>query len=192
MNKDCYDWISAKMEYMTGSCRLEDIAKKYNIPFSSIRKRSADEAWKSQRVDNMKKVQETAQEFFNEKAANAHANNLEREFKIAQKISDLLEKATNEQIEVPTLDEFGNPSSKIDIAALEKVAKILKQIEEVKRSICGLTTAQEDRLYNLNIKRLEIEEKRLRNDTGEDEEGGGVLILPESNPINEDGGGSYE
>lgn len=175
------------MEYLTGAYSLEEVSEKYKIPFSTLRKRSAAESWKKQRVENVKAVQEAAQESYNQKAAEKMAANLDREYKILEKLSELLEKASNEQLEAQTLDEYGNIKTAVDMNALMAAAKILKEIEAVKRSICGITTRHEDRLYDLNREKLDIEKKRLARESGDEDEGGGVLFLPdqESGEANE-------
>ena len=173
------DWNAAKIEYMTGTATLEDISKKYEIPLSSLKKKASRDGWRKQKIAEFEKVQAEAQKQFNTASAERLVKNLDREYKIAERISELLDKATAVQIEVVTLDSDGEPCTKIDLAALNVAAKILKEIEAVKRSIGGMTTTQEDRVYNLNKERLEIERKRLERDTDEDDEGGGVLILPE-------------
>ena len=166
------------MEYLTGACTLESISEKYGIPFSTLRKRAANESWKKQRNENVKAVQEEAQDICNGKAAKELAANLKREYKIVERLSKLLEKASREQLEIQSLDENGNAKTIVDMTALMTAAKILKEVEAVKRSICGITTKQENRMYDLNREKLDIEKKRLERETGDEDEGGGVLFLP--------------
>ncbi len=155
------------------------MSEKFGVSQAAIKAHSAAEDWKGKKKTYINSLHREAQARAKEEMIEDLADNLNREVKIACKISELLDRATSEQMEIWTLNADGESESRVDIAALEKAAKILKQIEEVKRSLCGLTTVQEDRVYTLNKERLEIERERLKRDTGDEEEGGGVLILPD-------------
>ena len=174
-----YNWNAAKIEYITKECTLEDISEKYGIPISTLRKHSAREEWRGQKGAHLLNIQRKAQEEFSSKAVDEIVKSLDREYRIAERISELLEIATAQQTEILTLDENGEPKTKVDLAAVSQVAKILRDVEAVKRSIGGITTKQEDRLYDLNREKLEIEKKRIARELEEEDEGGGVLFLPD-------------
>ena len=178
MNVDLCKKDLCKKDYLTGEYTLKELAEKYKVGFSTLKKYSSEEDWVGQRAAFLKGVHEEARQEFINKEIGAIEDCLTAEYRIARKLSSLLEKAANEQCEVETLNADGEVVCKVDITAVNLVARTLKQVEEIKRSIVGVTSIQEDRVYDLNKERLDIERKRLERDSDEDDEGCGVLILP--------------
>lgn len=46
------DWVAIKTEYVTGEDSLQELAQKYGISQSTLRKRSANESWVEQREEH--------------------------------------------------------------------------------------------------------------------------------------------
>ncbi len=181
MNNDIL--ASARAEYVSGVYNLRELSEKYGLSLSKLKRESARGGWAGQRQENLKTLQEKAQHFYGGMLTGSYVKSLDREYRIAERISELLEKATAEQMEVIDVNGDGEQVSRVDIGALEKALKILKQVEEVKRFIGGFTTVHEDRQFMLNSEKLELERQRLNFGSAAEEveeaEYCGVVILPE-------------
>ncbi len=169
------DWNEIATEYITSDCNLPQLCKKYGIPYSTMLKQAAKGKWVDRRRGAAVSVVDEATERYKEEMSQV----IDAEFTITQRLTELLKKAAAEQLEIQTLDEDGLPVTRVDLAAVTAAARALKMIEEVKNSLMKATTAQEDRIFVLNAERLEIERERLKRDTDDEDEGGGVLFLPE-------------
>lgn len=52
------DWNAIKAEYIAGGTTYKELAKKHNVPFSSLMKKGADEGWKKLRKKAGRKTEE--------------------------------------------------------------------------------------------------------------------------------------
>ncbi len=134
-----------------------------------------------------------------DRAAARIANELDKEYAIADQLADVLARAladdqqfnrhlVNTKIKTEVMDAqtvTEKQFDKIDMRAVEAAVKSLQGIETVKRRIKGILTEPEKRRDELDREKLELDKKRT--DKGEaDETEYGVVILPEIDPEPDD------
>lgn len=67
------DWVAIKTEYVTGKASLQELAGKYGLSQSTIRKRSASEQWVEQREEHRNNVETLTEQKTAEKIADAES-----------------------------------------------------------------------------------------------------------------------
>lgn len=191
-----YDWNKLKMEYVTDpEMSLRKLAKKHHIREKTICDKSSAEGW----FATKKKHQEEVTARAIAKVATKQVNALAKELESVEKLSDILSKALldeqqfNRYIVNETVSDQGSSMSTsnekifeaLDTRRLREAASTLKLIEEMKRSMLNIQKMSEVNRELREQRRLEMEEERLKmeqqrmNLGTEDEDGHGILILPE-------------
>lgn len=184
-----YDWAAIKAEYISSSISLRDLAAKYGIPWSTLRDRAGKERWAEEREKARNKlVTRTVQKTVN-RASTRIAKNLDKELAIADRLSDLLTRALEDdqqfnrhiitqkmrldKIEIQTATE--KQFDKFDMASFNQATKSLQAIEDVKRRIHGILTEPEKRRDKLDRERLDLDKKRAKLDSDDEEDEHGVI-----------------
>jgi len=185
------DWNKIKAEYITTNTSYAKLSQKHGVPQSMIRKRGAAEEWVKQRNDFRTKTVTKAVS----KASVNQSNILFKELMLASKISAVLERALKDAEQfnryIVTVGNANGPTEvlekvfkKVDTKALKEIAEILRIVEDLKRRMNNMLTAQdlqkiklEQEKLQINREKLEIEKVKL---SGADlnDEGTGVVELP--------------
>ena len=172
MPRSKYDWDNIRTEYITSDLSLKDISDKYGVSQRLVNTKSAEQGWVDQRKKYNAKVVEKAVN----KVATKRANQLAKEFTIADNISNVLKKALDDAeqfnryiidtttrvdgTEIRTSEE--KTFEKVDMRALKDAAAALRLVEEMKRSMAGILRVEEINRNRREEKRLKLEEEKLQ------------------------------
>lgn len=150
------DWKKIRAEYINGGISYEALAKKHGVPYDTLKRRAREGKWRALKLEN---DQKSAQ-------------------KVIEKLSD----------------KEARQTVSIDRAADKLIERIFKMIEDEEnpltpQSIKSLTSALEDLKRTKGIKSKKDQEEqdariaKLRREAGigDEEEGGGVIVLPDAN-----------
>lgn len=155
------DWKKIKTEYITTDISQRKLAKKYGVSESALAKKSIKEEWFKQRKQNYSKT--TAKAI--EKASNNEAKEISAELRVANKLIQAIEKALDDEM------VLANTQS------LNYLANALSKASSTKRVITGEYNEKERDAYNLNLRKVEADEKRANNESNEDKTI--TLVLPD-------------
>lgn len=178
------DYNKIKIEYITGNISYKDIAKKYGIAPSTLTKKARREGWYKQKVQHNQSIVTKAVR----KAANQQAEIFAKELVTLGKISKVLDKALEdvEQFQryiVQEREKYDEPVyidgkpvverqwveaktlEKIDTKALKETAETLKLVEQMKRSMEGILSIEQQKSLEMQAERLQLEKRRV--DQGE-------------------------
>lgn len=166
-----FDWNAIRAEYITGQISQRDLCTKYGVSYSKLGEIARKEKWTEQKRKYEEKVFEKAIQ----KQCNREANRLAKELAVADKISDVLVKAFEDEQQFNryvVTEGLGMGQSetsekifdKVDTRALREAAATLKMVEQLKRSIEGLLTLQERNALNIAERRMALDEKRADAD----------------------------
>ncbi|MBO5299031.1 MAG: hypothetical protein J6B51_03010 [Clostridia bacterium] len=177
-----YDWTEVKLLYITSNKSIREVAEHFGIPEATVRSRAQKEKWSEGRSEHRQNVIEKA----SKKIANSAAKRLAKEYRVATKLTGILQKALKDDNQfcryIVTEGYDGELQTKekifekIDMQALSAAAKVLKQTVDIKRTIGGYLNDAEQESADIALRKLELEEKRGGFNT--DDEGGGVIELP--------------
>ena len=187
------NWEKIKVEYITTDISLRKLAKKYDIPYSNISRRSANEEWVEQRHRYKAKVTSKTVE----KNANREANRLARLMDTTSKAIDVAVKAfgdadqfnryiverrekyafptTGEDEEDPNLIAEKTWSeeqvyAKIDTKALKDMTAVLKDLTALMRDFYNMPTPAQAEAQRIAAERLELDKRKVENDEVTDTE----------------------
>ena len=167
-----YDWNVLKTEYVTTNISLKDLAQKHGIRKQTVYKRSAEGGWVEARKKHLKKVSDKAIS----KVGTKQANQLAKEARIAERLSDALDKALEDTLQfnrhlVDTRTKMGGTEiqtveekvyDKVDMRALKDAAQTLKLVEEMKRSLYNIQKMDEINKEKREQRKLEMDEEKLK------------------------------
>ena len=166
-----HDWTKLKTEYVTSDISLRKLAEKYGIRRATVEQHSKDEGWVAARKKHVASVGAKA----SAKIATKQANALAKELAIADKISNVLQKALDDAEQfnryvVETRTQSGDAMiqeteervfQKVDMRALKDAASALKMVEEMKRSMANIMKPEQINREKREARKLELEEERL-------------------------------
>lgn len=90
------DWAKIRAEYVNGSISLADLAKKYGVKISTLKKHSAEEKWSEERQKKRKSKADKVVNKLHDKDVNQTVKEIERCCKAAGKLIDKINKAINQ------------------------------------------------------------------------------------------------
>lgn len=90
------DWAKLRAEYVNGSISLADLAKKYGVKISTLKKHSAEEKWSEERQKKRKSKADKVVDKLHDKDVNQTVKEIERCCKAAGKLIDKINKAINQ------------------------------------------------------------------------------------------------
>lgn len=170
---DMADWNKIKTEYITTDIGQRKLAEKYNVAVSTINHRSKAENWYEQKLQYTNDVVTEAVN----KSKIEEAAFLAKELEFANELVKLLSKT----IEDETFDahtSFGEAIENTkDTKKILEAANAMEKLVRMKRTITGSRNKREQEEYALQVRKLDIEEKRATKDDIEDREI--ELILPD-------------
>ena len=148
------DWSQIKTEYVTGTCGVRDLAKKYHVSQDSICRRSKAEGWVEQRKRNQSRV-----------SAELEQKAVERIIDRASKMQTAADLLTDRFLDAITNMDLDN------VQALKQVASALKDLREIQ----GLNrTALDIEEQKARIEALKAKSNMQEEDNGET----GIILLP--------------
>ncbi len=180
-------WIKIQQDYIETGTTYRELAEKYNVSSSTLRKKAASCNWKEKRkeVAERQRAEKKIEEQIKEQ--------MEAERKPLEKVPVIVPLKHVERVERIPLDPIGDKERYAQL-----VDEMLNRVEDAicvvdvhnAASVKMLTAALKDlrELKNLNKTELDIEEQKariakLKSDTRivETEESGGVVFMPVMN-----------
>ncbi len=180
-------WIKIQQDYIETGTTYRELAEKYNVSSSTLRKKAASCNWKEKRkeVAERQRAEKKIEEQIKEQ--------MEAERKPLEKVPVIVPIKHVERVERIPLDPIGDKERYAQL-----VDEMLNRVEDAicvvdvhnAASVKMLTAALKDlrELKNLNKTELDIEEQKariakLKSDTRivETEESGGVVFMPVMN-----------
>ena len=152
------DWNKIKTEYITTDISQRDLAKKYNVPYSTLRDRCKADGWYAEKKQFRSKVVADAKE----QIATSKTEQLLEEYNIAC--------AFIKMIELSVLEDNYHYAGKLDTKRVNEAANALTKFMEIKRIIKGHQTLQEQQSHEIAMRRLELEEQKVSKDKDADKE----------------------
>ena len=152
------DWPKLKSEYVTTAISTRALAKKYGLAYSTVARRAANEAWSEARREfESTYVSEVEQKVV--KATSDKATDLlSRELRIAEKLSEIIEK------------KILTEGEDISTYAIKNYANTIKILEQVKRSITGQNTDAQERTLKIAEQRLQMDKTKSEREDSTDTE----------------------
>lgn len=151
------DWPKLKTEYVTTAITTRALAKKYGLAYSTVARRSANEAWsEARRAFESKYVSEVEQKVV-KATSDKTTELLSRELRIADRLSELIENKLAEE-------------KNISPNAIKEYANTIKILEQVKRSITGTNTDAQERTLKIAEQRLQMDKDRADREENTDTE----------------------
>lgn len=161
-----FDWAQIKMEYITGNIGQKALANKHGVSLNVLKKYATKENWVEEKRKYALKVVEKAVQ----KEVNRQANALAKELQAADKMSDVILKALGDdkQFNRWIVTEGGDGYTitdekvfeKVDMRSMKDAVATLKMIEQLKRSVQGLLTLQEETQRDIALRKIALEEKK--------------------------------
>lgn len=152
------DWPKLKSEYVTTAISTRALAKKHGLAYSTVARRAANEAWSEARREfESTYVSEVEQKVV--KATSDKATDLlSRELRIAEKLSEIIEK------------KILTEGEEISTYAIKNYANTIKILEQVKRSITGQNTDAQERTLKIAEQRLQMDKTKSEREDSTDTE----------------------
>ena len=152
------DYSKLKKEYLRGNISYRELAKKYNVPFGTLRKVAAKEQWTQLRTQTRTKADTKIIDAISNKNANIDTKYFDIVDKLLDKASEVIE----------LMPEWS-------IVSLKDMATTMKYLKECK----GVKSDADMREQEARIRNLQ---RQAEKDVGEDKPSG-VLILPSISEI---------
>lgn len=174
------DYSKLKIEYITGDISYQALADKYGIARATLSKKATKEGWHKEKVKHNENVVKKAVR----KAENEQAKVFAKELVTLGKITKVLDKALDdaeqfqryvvqkkEKYDVPVkedgkfiIEKQWNETEtfdKVDTKSLKEVAETLKLVEQMKRSMQGILSIDQQKSLEMQAQRLELEKRRV-------------------------------
>ena len=204
-----YDWGAMKAEYISDpQSSLRKIAEKYGVNRSAVGNKAKAENWFATKTEHQSRIVDETVTEVGLKHKDALKQELESVMNISDRISSVLKEDPAQfnryvtQTEEPKILTSGKVSrvgvykyveerilQKVDTKAVKDMVQSLKMIEDMKRSMLEIQTANERQKLEIEREKLELEKERialerernaLRNgNVGDDNERYGVVLMPE-------------
>lgn len=169
-----FDWVKIKTEYITGNIGQKALAKKYGVSANILQKRARTEKWVEEKKKFAVKVVEKAVQ----KEVNRASAELAKELRAADMASDVILKALEDskQFNRWIVTEAGDGWTitdekvfeKVDMRSMKDAVATLKMIEQLKRSVQGILTVQEEHQRDIALRKIALEEKKAEAEEATD------------------------
>ena len=200
-----YDWELISTDYIQNSgMSLTDISEKYGVTFATVKKHSSAEGWVAARKKYQKKLRQKVGQKVDPKKVDNLAELVKASDIVQQKILSTLQDDPaqfHRHIVSHNKDDEEEVLELLNYGAMKDMMRVIKDIEDVKRSILSIEKEDTESKRQLEREkfefekemarqRLELEKERIalereRNalrsqnmNTG-DEESYGIVLLPE-------------
>ena len=190
------DWEQIRTEYITTKITYEKLAKKYSVPYGTLKDRAQREKWFTAKKKTQEKVVRNAVKKIASRKASRIIKELDPALLAAEKINQLVLDTLKDDKQfkrhlVQTKERKGNKSSftevwdveerefdVVDTKRLRDLAAALKISKELQRLLEGLVDPGTEKKLAVERERLELEKTKAGIGDGEDDETG-IVILPE-------------
>lgn len=187
------DWAKIRAEYVNGTISLDELAKKYNVSQSAVKKRSANGKWSEERRKKAKKKADKVAEKLHDKDVKQTVKDIERCCKAAGRLIDKINKGIEEvdkDIYISTEEKvFENTETKSDDGSTDIIkTKQKRQIRTTRfETLVNTKKIAELSKSLLNIKQILTD---IDNNNSDDENCGIIEIpaMQELQPPEEEGG----
>lgn len=123
------DWAKIKIDYISGSDSLRTIAKKYDVPVSTVTKRSRTDSWVQARADYRSLVEQETAERAAKQAADEAVDRLRRIREIVEMTEDVFERL------VKKAEEIDNPKDLNSfVCALERFVAVKRDVYDIEKA----------------------------------------------------------
>lgn len=130
------DWIKIKQEYIESNITLDEVAKKHNLSISTLKKRSAQETWSTERNLFRTKTELKRQEKQSEILASESSSFDNQCLRVARLAIEIVEKQIA-SLQKKTEEQKTDALIERQIRLLEKLANSLKQLQSVGKVALG-------------------------------------------------------
>lgn len=123
------DWAKIKIDYISGSDSLRTIAKKYDVPVSTVTKRSRTDSWVQARADYRSLVEQETAERAAKQAADEAVDRLRRIREIVEMTEEVFAKLVN------TVESIDNPKDlNAFVCALERFVAVKRDVYDIEKA----------------------------------------------------------
>lgn len=186
------DWVAIHNEYITTQISYRKLCKKYGISFITLQQRATREKWVEEKgKTHIKLMSKTCQKTV-EKVARAGANKLAKEFRAANMISDIINKALKDpdqfckhlvqRREKTDLSESAWVAEElftvVDTKRLKDLASALEIVEGAKRRIKGILTEVDKQRLEINREVLAITKAKAGVGDNDKDNETGIVMMP--------------
>lgn len=171
-------WKKLKIEYATTDISYREIARKYNIPLSTVTKQAAKEKWVEERKHFGDKVTTKSVR----KISDRKSDRLAELAMAADSMGAVIQNALKDDKQFYRfVDKAGNESivKKVDSKAIREMTAAIKELTALVRDLYNIPSHKDDFEMKLAREKFELDKQKAAAD--EDKEGGeesGVLIVP--------------
>lgn len=143
------NWNELKIEYITTQITYKALAAKYNVPFETVRGHARKEGWGEERRKHNANVTRRACNL----AAEKKSRKLARLITSADNLVRMADKAIKN---AKSIYDNGCTSTE----QIDKFAHTVELLAKTVRNVNDISTEREERLYELELKRLELEGRK--------------------------------
>jgi len=136
MGRRRIDWIKIKQEYIESNITHEELAKKYNLSISTLKKKSAQETWSTERNLFRTKTELKRQEKQSELLASEASSFDNLCLRVARSAVEIVEKQII-YLQKKTEEQRTDALIERQVRLLEKLANSLKQLQSVGKVALG-------------------------------------------------------
>lgn len=144
-------WRKVRMEYVKGNTTYKELAQKYGVGESTIRKRASNEGWREKRNKLDTKVEQKALE----RVCDARAN----EFCLIAAVNDRMDAVLDNLLEFVRQQP---PKKYDDLRGIESLSKAIAQVVETKRDLYNVPTEVDKEKIKALREKTKIERARYR------------------------------
>jgi HD superfamily phosphohydrolase len=182
------DWEQIRTEYITTKITYEKLAKKYSVPYGTLKDRAQREKWFTAKKKTQEKVVRNAVKKIASRKASRIIKELDPALLAAEKINQLVLDTLKDDKQfkrhlVQTKERKGNKSSftevwdveerefdVVDTKRLRDLAAALKISKELQRLLEGLVDPGTEKKLAVERERLELEKKKTERELTAGEE----------------------
>lgn len=159
-----YDWNLISNDYICHSgMTLEKISKKYGIRLATVKHKSKADSWFAAKQEYQKQVRQKARQKLIPKKANELAGLVAASDTIEKAIAKALQDPDyfNKHIVSRNLNEEEATLSILNVRAMKDMMRVIKDVEDVKRSILDIRRADTLEAQRLQAERLQLEREKF-------------------------------
>lgn len=180
------NWDAIRAEYVTGTMSQAVLCKKHGVSARQIAEHARLEKWAEQRKEYRRKTTEKAIR----KASDKDAAVLQSLLRSVSKLSRQMEKGLSDDEQLfrhlvmvggggEPMDTEERIYNKMDADALRKMSGAIKELTAAARDLLGVRSAQQEEEYQLELRKMALEEaKSGLHGTGDDGTTG-VILMPD-------------
>lgn len=176
------DWEKIKTDYITGKMSQRELAEKYEVPLSNLKRRAVKEDWVKRRTQHETKVVTKVEE----KRAGRKADKIIKLQESADRMQQLIDKvlADEDQFHRHLID-FGTKEvihKKADTKAIRDMMATLKDLTAVIRDVYGLPGKEAAAAMRIARAKLKLDQQRAAYGRVSDDDTGVVFMEPIMEP----------